>query len=149
MKKAVKFDFSAVRNGSLSLNQSIVREVGTTQENFMELLKTFAEALKPIEHVAELKEFEKVIAGEKLTVVDFWATWCGPCRTIAPAFEKFSQTYESARFVKVDVDDAQDIAGEFGVSAMPTFQLYKAGKKVAEIVGANAVALESAIKKNL
>ncbi|KXS15212.1 thioredoxin-domain-containing protein [Gonapodya prolifera JEL478] len=102
-----------------------------------------------IKHVGELTEFQKIVGGDKLTVVDFWAAWCGPCKAIAPKFAQFADSYPNARFVKVDVDEAVEIAAEYGISAMPTFQLYKKGEKVSEIIGANAGALEAAIKKNL
>lgn len=62
---------------------------------------------------------------------------------------RFSDTYTDARFYKVDVDEVPDLAQELSVRAMPTFMLFKDGEKVGEVVGANPVALETAIKKNL
>ncbi|EUC45458.1 hypothetical protein COCMIDRAFT_95543 [Bipolaris oryzae ATCC 44560] len=86
---------------------------------------------------------------ETLLVLDCFATWCGPCKVIAPQVVKFSKEYPTARFYKLDVDDVPDVAQELGIRAMPTFLLFKGGDKVAEVVGANPKALEAAIKANL
>ncbi|XPS76755.1 thioredoxin trx1 [Ascochyta lentis] len=84
-----------------------------------------------------------------LMVLDCFATWCGPCKVIAPQVVKFSSTYPNARFFKLDVDEVPDVAQELGIRAMPTFLLFKGGDKVAEVVGANPKALEAAIKANV
>jgi thioredoxin 1 len=82
-------------------------------------------------------------------VLDCFATWCGPCKVIAPQVVKFSDAYPTARFYKLDVDEVPDVAQELGIRAMPTFVLFKNGEKVAEVVGANPKALEAAIKKEV
>ncbi|OPL20848.1 thioredoxin-like 1-like protein, partial [Mytilus galloprovincialis] len=64
-----------------------------------------------------------------LIVVDFFATWCGPCVQIAPVYQKLSDEYSDCIFLKVDVDEVEDVAAESGISAMPTFQCYKNGNK--------------------
>jgi thioredoxin 1 len=79
-------------------------------------------------------------------VVDMYATWCGPCKAIAPTMVKLSETYSAATFVKVDVDELPDVAQELGVTAMPTFLIFKGGEQVGKVVGANPKALESAIE---
>ncbi|KAF1846807.1 thioredoxin-domain-containing protein [Cucurbitaria berberidis CBS 394.84] len=86
---------------------------------------------------------------ETLMVLDCFATWCGPCKVIAPQVVKFSEKYPNARFFKIDVDEVPDVAQELGIRAMPTFLLFKGGDKVAEVVGANPKALEAAIQANL
>ena len=75
------------------------------------------------------------------------ATWCGPCKVIAPEIVKMSETYPDIRFFKVDVDELPDVSHEHGIRAMPTFLLLKDGEQVGEVVGANKKALESAVKK--
>ncbi len=70
-------------------------------------------------------------------VVDFTATWCGPCKTIAPYFEELSAKFPDIEFVKIDVDELEDLAAECGISAMPTFHVYSNGVKVAEMTGAD------------
>ncbi|THZ13734.1 hypothetical protein D6C90_08082 [Aureobasidium pullulans] len=84
-----------------------------------------------------------------LMVVDFFATWCGPCKAIAPQVVKMSSTYPSARFYKIDVDEVPEVAQELSIRAMPTFVLFKDGQEVATVVGANPTALEAAIKQHV
>ncbi|THY34350.1 hypothetical protein D6D01_01995 [Aureobasidium pullulans] len=84
-----------------------------------------------------------------LMVVDFFATWCGPCKAIAPQVVKMSSTYPSARFFKIDVDEVPEVAQELSIRAMPTFVLFKDGQEVATVVGANPTALEAAIKQHV
>ncbi|KAJ2647727.1 hypothetical protein IWW40_004448 [Coemansia sp. RSA 1250] len=92
-------------------------------------------------------EVLQYIKDNKYVVVDFTATWCGPCKLMKPKFAQFSETYKNIQFVMVDVDEFSPIAAHYGVSAMPTFKLIKDGKVVDEIVGANAAALEQKLKK--
>mmetsp|Transcript_1823 Transcript_1823/g.3281 ORF Transcript_1823/g.3281 Transcript_1823/m.3281 type:complete len:104 (+) Transcript_1823:716-1027(+) len=91
-------------------------------------------------------EFDEVVAGDKLVVVDFTASWCGPCQVIAPIFAGLAETYGDVVFVKVDVDANEETAAACEISAMPTFQYYKGGAKVDELVGASKDALEGKIK---
>ncbi|WBW74510.1 cytosolic thioredoxin Trx1 [Schizosaccharomyces osmophilus] len=102
-----------------------------------------------VNQISKTEDFKAVIAQNKLVVVDFFATWCGPCKAIAPKVDQFSKTYSEAEFIKVDVDELSEIAAEAGVHAMPSFFLYKSGQKIAEVVGANPAKLEAAIKENL
>lgn len=82
-------------------------------------------------------------------VLDCMATWCGPCKTIAPHIVTMSNNYPAARFYKLDVDEVPDVAQELGVRAMPTFMVFKDGEKVGEVVGANQKALEALVGKQL
>ncbi|XP_043527416.1 thioredoxin-like protein 1 [Frieseomelitta varia] len=86
-------------------------------------------------------------AGTKLVVVDFTATWCGPCQRIAPIFEQLSSKYPNAVFLKVDVDKCAEIAAMQGVSAMPTFIFYRNQTKLGLCQGADPVGLESKIQQ--
>ncbi|XP_017075577.2 thioredoxin-2 [Drosophila eugracilis] len=89
-------------------------------------------------------------AGGKLVVLDFFATWCGPCKAISPKLADLSTQYaDSVIVLKVDVDDCEDIAMEYNVSSMPTFVFIKNGVKVEEFAGANATRLEDVIKANI
>ncbi|TPX56910.1 hypothetical protein PhCBS80983_g04204 [Powellomyces hirtus] len=97
--------------------------------------------------VATAEEFNSIIKNNQVVIVDFHATWCGPCKMIAPKFEEFSKKYDKAVFIKIDVDEVPDVAEQAGVSSMPTFLIYKNGEKIAEVVGANPTKLETEIKK--
>lgn len=76
-------------------------------------------------------------------VIDFFATWCGPCKRIAPIFEDLADKYyPQILFFKVDVDESPDLVNDFDVSAMPTFVFLKDGKIVKKVEGADLRALE-------
>eukprot|EP00816_Leptocylindrus_hargravesii_P005401 CAMPEP_0196819102 /NCGR_PEP_ID=MMETSP1362-20130617/69049_1 /TAXON_ID=163516 /ORGANISM="Leptocylindrus danicus, Strain CCMP1856" /LENGTH=532 /DNA_ID=CAMNT_0042197461 /DNA_START=53 /DNA_END=1651 /DNA_ORIENTATION=- len=79
---------------------------------------------------------------KNLLVVDFTASWCGPCRKIAPIYEQCAQDYPRITFVKVDVDKAQGVASKCGIRSMPTFHFYKNGELVDKLSGANASELK-------
>ena len=69
-------------------------------------------------------------AGDKLVVIDFFATWCGPCKMISPVLEEMEAQMSNVKFLKVDVDEAEDVAVHYQISAMPTFIFIKNGQKV-------------------
>jgi thioredoxin 1 len=70
-------------------------------------------------------------------LVDFWATWCGPCRMIAPIVQELSSEYEGrAKVGKLDVDEAQKTAAEFGIRSIPTLLIFKGGKVADQVIGA-------------
>uniref|UniRef100_A0A3Q0SSU1 Thioredoxin n=1 Tax=Amphilophus citrinellus TaxID=61819 RepID=A0A3Q0SSU1_AMPCI len=104
-----------------------------------------------VRYVNDLEEFQAILkdAGNKLVVVDFTATWCGPCQRIAPVYEAFAADSSNANviFLKVDVDDAQDVSSHCGIRSMPTFQFYKNNQKVHEFSGADAAKLKAKVKK--
>ncbi|KAJ1217987.1 hypothetical protein NDU88_005574 [Pleurodeles waltl] len=101
-----------------------------------------------VRHIGNLDEFKDALnsAGTKLVVVDFTATWCGPCKMIAPFFEKLSNDHQDVVFLKVDVDDAQDVAQHCDIKCMPTFHFYKNGQKIDDFSGANQATLEEKVK---
>uniref|UniRef100_A0A803QAG3 Thioredoxin domain-containing protein n=1 Tax=Cannabis sativa TaxID=3483 RepID=A0A803QAG3_CANSA len=80
--------------------------------------------------------FEKGKESKKLVVVDFTATWCGPCRVIGPILADLAKKTPNVVFLKVDVDELQDVATEWEIEAMPTILFLKEGKIVDKIVGA-------------
>ncbi|XP_066460484.1 thioredoxin-like isoform X1 [Eleutherodactylus coqui] len=102
-----------------------------------------------VRFVESLDDFKATLsdAGDKLVVVDFTATWCGPCKMIAPFFEELSKKYPDVVFIKVDVDDAQDVALHCDIKCMPTFHFYKNGERVHEFSGANQSSLEQKVQE--
>ena len=102
---------------------------------------------KEIVEVQEVKtkaEFDQLVKGDKLVVVDFTATWCPPCMSIAPKFAQLAQKIgDAAIFVKVDVDENEETAQECEINCMPSFQFYKKGVKLHEIEGADIAAVEA------
>ncbi|KAJ5241403.1 Thioredoxin [Penicillium citrinum] len=88
----------------------------------------------------------KALVHSGAAVVDFYATWCGPCRAVAPKVGELSEKYQSVRFIQVDVDKLRGVASQYGVTAMPTFVLMKDGKEVQRIRGADLRALEAGIQ---
>jgi thioredoxin 2 len=82
--------------------------------------------------------FDAFVARTELPVlVDYWAPWCGPCRAMAPHFEKVAgELRQSVRFAKVNTEDAQGIAARAGIRAIPTMVLYRGGKELARTSGA-------------
>ena len=84
-------------------------------------------------------------------LVDFWATWCAPCRAIAPALEELATQYQGkVKIAKVDVDSNQQVAQQFGIRSIPTLLLFKGGKVIDQLVGAVPKSkLEDSMKKAL
>ncbi|RDY12083.1 Thioredoxin H2, partial [Mucuna pruriens] len=84
----------------------------------------------------------------KLMVIDFTATWCGPCKYMEPVIEEFAAKYTEVEFIKIDVDELMGVSQEFQVQAMPTFILIKKGKVIDKVVGARKEELEKLIEKH-
>ena len=77
---------------------------------------------------------QEVLESDKTVLVDFWATWCGPCQMIAPVVEDIAKQGK-VKVGKVNVDDEQELAIEYGVMSIPTLIFFKNGEKVKEVVG--------------
>uniref|UniRef100_A0A1I8H5Z4 Thioredoxin domain-containing protein n=1 Tax=Macrostomum lignano TaxID=282301 RepID=A0A1I8H5Z4_9PLAT len=95
-------------------------------------------------------DFDNLLTGSqgKLVVIDFTASWCGPCRMIAPKFEQLATDTPSVLFAKVDVDENADAASAAGIECMPTFKFYKDGKEVDELKGADYDGIVRRVKQH-
>ena len=82
------------------------------------------------------QNFNQEISNNDLLLVDFWAEWCGPCKSMHPIFTRMAKKYKQVRFARVNVDNAQDIAMRYGVQSIPTFIMFKKGEVANTMVGA-------------
>jgi len=90
------------------------------------------------QEISELTDvdFDDVVSSDTPVLVDFWATWCGPCQFMLPIFSRLAKKYTAIKFARVNVDDAQSVAARYGVYAIPTFLMFRNGQVVDKAVGA-------------
>lgn len=89
-------------------------------------------------------------AGDKLVVIDFFATWCGPCKRIAPILEEIAKENEGKLVVlKVDVDEVEELVGEYSIEVMPTFVFKRKGEHLDTLAGSNEDKLKELISKHV
>lgn len=89
-----------------------------------------------VHEISDSQFSKEVLESSTPVLVDFWATWCGPCRALAPTIEAVAGTFsEKVKFVKVDVDANPEHAAQFGVRSIPTLILFKNGKPVGQLLG--------------
>lgn len=77
----------------------------------------------------------QIESSDKVVIVDFFATWCGPCKMLTPVFEELSNSMTDVDFVKVDIDQSLRIAQEYNITSVPTMMIFKNGKPVDTIMG--------------
>ncbi|PHT56638.1 Thioredoxin H-type 2 [Capsicum baccatum] len=95
------------------------------------------------------EHLQKGIDSKKLMVVDFTASWCGPCKFIAPFLAELAKKIPNVTFLKVDVDELKSVATDWAVEAMPTFMFIKEGNIVDKVVGAKKDELQQTIAKHI
>jgi len=100
-------------------------------------------------HIQNSEELKAKLndVGDSLVVIDFFAVWCGPCKMIGPMIDGLSKELKEVVFLKVDVDECEDIAAEYEISSMPTFIFIKEGKVLETFSGANFNKLKETIEK--
>lgn len=90
-----------------------------------------------VREISESQFQSEVLDAGKPVIVDFWAPWCGPCRMVAPELEKLAgKVGDSVAFVKVNVDEARDVAMRYGIMSIPTIAKFEGGNLVTQVVGA-------------
>jgi len=102
-----------------------------------------------VKTVRSAKEFQQLVSNapaRQLVVVDFFATWCGPCKEIAPKYEQMARDMKHVLFLKVDVDANKDLAQQYGVKSMPTFKLLRKARVVDDLTGADAEGLRGKVE---
>ena len=80
--------------------------------------------------------FHDAVSQNNLLLVDFWAEWCGPCKSMHPIFSRMARKYNHVRFARINVDNSQDVAKKFNVQSIPTFIMFKNGQVAQQMVGA-------------
>ena len=80
-------------------------------------------------------DFDKIIWRDALTFVDFFATWCGPCKMMGPVVDNLAEEVKNAKICKLDIDESQQIAGQYGVMSVPTFMVFESGQVVNKSMG--------------
>ncbi|KAF2090500.1 DUF1000-domain-containing protein [Saccharata proteae CBS 121410] len=101
-------------------------------------------------HIESPSQFDSLLKSSKIVVVDFYADWCGPCKAITPLYEQLSSQLsrpDIITFTKVNTDTQQQVAQSYNITAMPTFMIFKSGREVSRIRGANSAQLSEAVKK--
>lgn len=89
-------------------------------------------------HIVNLSSatFDQTVSAPNPTLVDFWAEWCGPCKTMHPVFEEANASYPHITFARVNVDASPDVAARFSIQSIPTFVMFKSGRVVDTVMGA-------------
>ncbi|KAI0154890.1 thioredoxin-like protein [Xylariaceae sp. FL1272] len=134
---------AAIRRSAFSLppvcRSYIIRQFASTSRNM------------GVHNIETKAAFDEAIKANKIVLLDCFATWCGPCKAIAPKLVEYSNQdeYKDIYFAKIDVDDLPEVAAELQITAMPTFKVFKDGKEVDALVGASPPALVNLLQKAL
>ena len=88
-----------------------------------------------MKNITTKTELDEILSTSAYTILKFGATWCGPCQQVAPIFEAVSQKHSDVTFVSVDVDDAQELAGQLGIQQVPTMLFFKQSALINNICG--------------
>ncbi|KAM3175834.1 hypothetical protein ACTXT7_007737 [Hymenolepis weldensis] len=93
--------------------------------------------------------FTEVLKGDNFVVCDFYAKWCGPCKMLAPKLEAMANEHKNIHFIKVDVDECQELVDTYRIEAMPTLVFFKNGQEFARVKGADEARIMELIQQNV
>lgn len=104
-----------------------------------------------VHNIASKEAFSEVVKNNKVVLVDAFATWCGPCKAIAPKIAEMSNLdeFKDVYFAKIDVDELPDLSHELGITAMPTFVAFKDGELSGKVIGAKPGDIQTLVTKQL
>ena len=88
-----------------------------------------------IRDIVNKTEFDEIVRAENFVIVDFWATWCGPCRMMGTVLDEYANENPDVAVIKVNVDEAQELASEYDINSLPTLMIFKSGNEVTSKVG--------------
>ena len=97
--------------------------------------------------ITDQKVYEKLIKDNKIVFIDFYAQWCGPCKRISPYIEELSEIFDNVKFIKIDVEQMEELSISFKIEAMPTFVILKNGKEETRIVGCDKDKFKKMLKE--
>jgi thioredoxin 1 len=100
-----------------------------------------------MQQVDSSAEFDQILSSNAFVLVDFYADWCGPCRMMTPILASMETVHVGVKFVKVNVDNAAELARRFEVTAMPTFLAIQHGKVIDRVMGADRSSVERMLKQ--
>jgi len=100
-----------------------------------------------VHSLGEWQELQKANS-ESLVMIDCYATWCPPCKAAAPVYAKMSEEYQGCTFAKMNVDEARDLGSKLGISAMPTFKLFRGDAELGAVQGFNQNAIRSLLTQH-
>lgn len=126
------------------LRNTIIRTRPSPTKLFL-VAKRFNSNYSQVIKLKTPEEFHNVMKGKQLSIFDFYATWCGPCKAMIPHISQAIEENPDVKFYKIDVDESPEIAKLCEVAAMPTFVFTKDGKVIDKIVGANPHGLHTNI----
>ena len=139
---------SSVASKRLGLKRSAFSALSSGRDERSKLLELRGGEITEVKGASDFDKLVKSSKG-KLVVIDFTASWCGPCKMIAPAYEELSGEYTDSVFCKIDVDEVPEIAQRYEVMAMPTFLFLKNGEVVDRFSGASVEKLRDTIISHL
>lgn len=102
-----------------------------------------------VNHIESDAEYKAALSSARVVVVDWFATWCGPCKQLSPKIDLMAKKYSSVRFYKADVDKLPASSEKNDISAMPTVVIYRNCVEVERVLGANDAKIEAAIQKHM